>query len=225
MKTILPALLLSCVFLTAGCPEKAAPKEASTPPPAPMGEAKPAAEPAAPAPAAARAAPTTPEEALLAAREATKTFGGELKKALFKALGEGGPTAAIPVCNEQAPALAEKLSAEQKVLIRRVTERRRNAANAPDAWEQKVLEAFARPIPQSGKVEVQEHWEVVEEGGKKQLRYARSILVGEGCLKCHGKEIAPEVKTELAKLYPADAAIGYAAGELRGIFSATVDLP
>jgi hypothetical protein len=40
------------------------------------------------------------------------------------------------------------------------------------------------------------------------------------CLMCHGPEeqIVPEIKAQLAKLYPDDRATGFEEGELRGWF-------
>ena len=53
-----------------------------------------------------------------------------------------------------------------------------NPNNAPDPWERKVLEKFERH-------ETDEVFEVVNDGGKPQLRLMRSMVTEGGCLKCH----------------------------------------
>ena len=38
------------------------------------------------------------------------------------------------------------------------------------------------------------------------------------CLTCHGSELAPGVAEQISELYPEDHAIGFEAGDLRGVF-------
>jgi hypothetical protein len=47
------------------------------------------------------------------------------------------------------------------------------------------------------------------------------------CLVCHGDAAAqpPELRARLHELYPADAATGYRAGELRGAFTLRRTVP
>ena len=52
-----------------------------------------------------------------------------------------------------------------------------------------------------------------------QARFAKAIPMGKPCMTCHGPNVAPEIKSTLAKLYPDDKAIGFEPGQLRGIFS------
>ena len=47
----------------------------------------------------------------------------------------------------------------------------------------------------------------------------KAIPTGEVCLKCHGSNVAPDVKAAIGELYPEDQATGFKAGELRGAFS------
>jgi hypothetical protein len=53
----------------------------------------------------------------------------------------------------------------------------------------------------------------------------QAIPTGALCLQCHGENISPEVQAELARLYPEDKATGYSAGDIRGAFVVTRDLP
>ena len=70
-------------------------------------------------------------------------------------------------------------------------------AEAPDAYEAKVLDEFAA-LKAKGELQVDsEHAEVVTEDGQRNLRYMKPILVGSPvCLSCHGgpQDISPEVK-------------------------------
>ena len=43
------------------------------------------------------------------------------------------------------------------------------------------------------------------------------------CLKCHGKDIEPNVSALILKLYPNDLAVGYDENEVRGIWSIAFD--
>jgi len=54
-----------------------------------------------------------------------------------------------------------------------------NPGNAPDEWEKRQLESFARG-------EKKEVWEVSEIDGKPFLRYLRAMYMEPGCDKCHG---------------------------------------
>ena len=104
----------------------------------------------------------------------------------------------------------------------------RNANNAPDDWEKKVLNAFEKSKARSkAKNEVPktlEFFEVVETDGHKKRRYMKAIGTGGVCLLCHGTNISPDVKTKLKELYPDDTATGFKIGDLRGAFSITDNL-
>jgi len=47
----------------------------------------------------------------------------------------------------------------------------------------------------------------------------KAIPTGEGCLKCHGQNIAPEITAKLKENYPDDKATGFKLGDVRGAFS------
>ena len=38
------------------------------------------------------------------------------------------------------------------------------------------------------------------------------------CLTCHGSSLAPDVAAQISDLYPQDRAVGFEAGDLRGVF-------
>ena len=92
---------------------------------------------------AASAAHAADLDALTAdSRAAVKAFAGALKAALTTAIEERGPKHAIAVCNTEAPAIAERQGRAFGGRLARTSLKRRNPANAPDAWERDVLNAF-----------------------------------------------------------------------------------
>lgn len=154
-----------------------------------------------------------------AARPVVKEFAGVMKEAMSKAMKEGGPVNAIEVCSKQAPHIAHEHSVKSGFEIARTTLKARNPSHEPDAWEKKVLQSFEERKAKGEEVEKMEYAEVVTENGKQVFRYMKPIPTGEVCLKCHGTEIDPAVKTKLDGLYPTDKARGYKMGDIRGAFS------
>jgi hypothetical protein len=60
-------------------------------------------------------------------------FGAELRTALQSAMAEGGPLAAIRVCNEDAPRIARAAAEQSGAEVGRTSTRLRNPDNRPDA--------------------------------------------------------------------------------------------
>jgi len=144
-----------------------------------------------------------------------KSLSGELKAAMK----QGGPGAAIEVCNTKALPITAQVSAEKGWQIGRTSMKLRNPENKPDAWEQKVLQQFAEQAGQGADLKKLAFSEVVELDGQKQFRMMKAIPVQEKCLGCHGSEIKAPVADKLHRLYPEDQATGFSAGDLRGAFS------
>ncbi len=144
-------------------------------------------------------------------------FASSLKAELQTAIAEGGPVAGIRTCAERAPSIATEVTANHPDWsLRRIGTRVRNAAtNTPTEAERAVLDSFAampadqRPGP------------LAAADPDQPRRLYKPIFIAEPiCLTCHGpaEQLAPEVRGELAKHYPDDAATGYAMGDLRGAF-------
>jgi uncharacterized protein DUF3365 len=155
------------------------------------------------------------------ARAAAAEFGKRLIGELQKALAAGGPVAAIEVCNVEAPEIAAQVSTEKGMSVRRTSLKLRQPANKPDAWELRQLQSFEQRKSAGESAAAIEVGEFVESSGKRQFRYMKAIPTAELCLTCHGSAIAPEVSARLKALYPADAATGFKAGDLRGAFTIT----
>lgn len=118
-----------------------------------------------------------------------------------------GPAAAIAVCKEQAPKIAQAVSREQGVMIGRTSDRLRNPSNVAPAWAANVL----ADQPSEARY-------VVNTDGS--FGATLPIRLMPTCLVCHGPadSIEPAVREALAAMYPKDQATGYAAGDLRGWF-------
>lgn len=155
------------------------------------------------------------------AKASIMALGGSLKGELVKAMQAGGPIAAIPVCHEKAPAIAQQVSTEKGVTVSRTSLKLRNPDNAPTAWQQTVLEDFEARKAKGEDPQKMAYSAVVESGGKKEFRFMKAIPTGGLCLNCHGATVQPEVLTKIKALYPEDKATGYVVGDLRGAFVVT----
>lgn len=159
---------------------------------------------------------------LEAARQVSQDFLDELRSRLKEALRVGGPVGAIGACQSLAPDLSNAQSVVSGFEVERTALRLRNPENAPDAWELKVLEAFQTKSAAGAEIAALEHAEVVRTSeGDRLFRYMRAIPMAEMCLSCHGPDVRPEVRSEIARYYPTDKATGFRLGDLRGAVSLT----
>ncbi|MBY5921191.1 DUF3365 domain-containing protein [Ferrimonas balearica] len=133
-------------------------------------------------------------------------FKQELKQALMAGL-EQGPQAALTVCQQQAPEIAQRHSVNG-VLMGRSSDKLRNPNNQPPDWVAPILKQF-----QSGDLSV-----VTVALDPQTQGYVEPIMIGPPCLTCHGENIAPEIQQSLAEYYPSDQATGYQLGQWRGAF-------
>lgn len=130
-----------------------------------------------------------------------------------------GVVKAIPVCKEKAPQLLKEQSEKTGWKMSRVSLKTRNPERGtPDTWEARQLADFNIRAAAGEKIESLETGEIVTENGKPMFRYMRAIPVGDVCLKCHGaaEQIEAGLKSELARNYPLDRAVGYEKGQIRG---------
>ncbi|MGH1419048.1 MAG: Tll0287-like domain-containing protein [Hyphomicrobiaceae bacterium] len=156
------------------------------------------------------------------ARSAVTELASRLKSQLVKAIKANGPASAIPVCNVAAPTIAKDISDKLGGRIARTALKLRNPKNAPDIWEQKNLEHFAKQIEAGADVKTLEHFEVVKHDGRSSFRYMKAITTGKPCLTCHGTGVAPALLDTIRDLYPEDKAVGFTPGSLRGAFTVTL---
>jgi len=154
-------------------------------------------------------------------KEVVQEFMGQLKGELQASMKAGGPTAAINMCKETAPVIAKNLSEKYGWTVARTSLKTRNPANAPDAWEKKVLQEFEARKAAGEDVKPMAYFEEVENNGVKSFRFMKAIPTAAPCLTCHGDNIAPEVTAMLDASYPEDKARGFKAGDIRGAFTIT----
>ena len=162
---------------------------------------------------AARTAKATPDDRETRARESVGRLKRALKRALQKAL-PGGFDAAVAACQLKAPAVAAAVSTGD-ITVGRATDRPRNPHNALAPWMKPLMERFRQPKAEAGT-----HETLTLPDGR--LAYAEPIRVKPLCVMCHGQSLTEPVRAALAQRYPDDKAAGYAVGDLRGIFWATV---
>jgi hypothetical protein len=117
--------------------------------------------------------------------------------------------------------VGERLSKKHGLSVRRVSERWRNAKDAPDSFETMELQRFSKLIRSGISADSLETVQVVLEDSSRVIRYMKPILVGEMCLSCHGEvaSMKPAVVEALTSRYPGDRATGYSTGDLRGAVS------
>lgn len=157
-------------------------------------------------------------ERLERAQTAASAFGAALKAELTQAMESGGPVAAIEVCKDRAPAIAEAVSLEQDVDLYRVSLKNRNPENAPNAWQREVLLAFEQRQAAGEDAAAMTWHATVETPSGNEFRYMQAIPTGGLCLACHGGTLAPEVAQKISELYVNDQATGFSPGDVRGAF-------
>lgn len=178
-----------------------------------------ASPPSAAAPAATATVPDL-ETRLEVARSAVKKHATRLKADLAQAIKDNGPKGAIGACVTIAPDIDATVSEEHQVEIGRTSTRVRNTENAPDDWELAGLETFAKQIAAGSDPQKLEVYDVtVTTEGQRLFRYMKPIMTQEMCLTCHGSNLPQDLKSEIAKSYPDDKAVGFNLGELRGAFT------
>lgn len=143
-----------------------------------------------------------------------KNLSGKLKSALT----EQGVVGAVKYCNLAASPLVDSLSTVLHVDIRRTSHKTRNSSNAPTELESSILSEYLS----SGETGEMPAPKVIKEGD--EIHYFAPIFLMDNCLKCHGtpgQEMANADYKIIRDLYPQDEAVGFSAGDLRGIWSLT----
>lgn len=156
------------------------------------------------------------------ARGMIKNYAGQLKSALTQAIKKDGAIAAIGVCARLSPEISYYLSEDSPWTINRTSLKVRNSASEPDAWELAVMEDFLKRQQNGEELKSIDHFELTEKG--TSFRYMKAIPTAHLCLICHGENIAPDLKKQIADYYPDDRATGFKLGDMRGAFTLQKDL-
>ena len=138
------------------------------------------------------------------------TLRQELQRELTSGLRKGGYSGAIEVCHEVAAEVTHDVGREQGIAVGRTGDRLRNPTNAPKPWAAPVVSRYA------GARADQVSGFVVDLGDR--VGVLLPIAADPICLGCHGAEdgLGAGVKAALKERYPADRAVGFKAGDLRG---------
>lgn len=166
----------------------------------------------------------SPEGIDAPAVESTRAMANELLKQLGQRLtstmSAEGPEAAVSVCKQASPSIAKELSAKHGAQMTRVGTRVRNPAmGTPNSWQKEALSQFEARLSQGEPPASIEYWRVVDSGsGKRELHYAKPIMVQAMCVTCHGNasDIPASLAEKIRSEYPHDQATGYSVGKLRG---------
>lgn len=155
-----------------------------------------------------------------AAEKLIADMSASLQASLREAIHDNSLDFAIDVCAHLAPEIAAAHSKEGWK-IKRVSDKNRNPANVADSADLEILAQFASATPPDS----------IGRWGQSPngliYTYCKPIKTGALCLNCHGpaETLTPRVKERLTELYPRDRAVGYAEGDLRGMFVVKVNWP
>ncbi len=136
---------------------------------------------------------------------------------LKQAMEASGVPNAVQYCNVAAYPIADSLSQIHNAVIRRVSDKPRNPANAMNEREQAVFNQFKAEWESGQAVKP-----IVEQLANGEVAFYAPIALQTLCTNCHGKlgeTLQPENYAVIEQLYPSDQAIGYAEGDLRGMWS------
>lgn len=142
-----------------------------------------------------------------------KTLSGNLQKAMK----EGGISNALEYCNLAAMPLVDSLSKVHNAEIRRTSHKVRNHKNQPTLQELAQLQAYEKQSKAGEKMNA-----VVKKIDPHTVAFYAPISIMPVCEKCHGEVGSTLLEKDyevVQKLYPEDKAIGYASGNLRGMWS------
>lgn len=140
-----------------------------------------------------------------------------LSQQLQKAVKEGGIPNAIQYCNLAAYQITDSLSQVHQAVIRRTSLKNRNSKNKATELEQIVLADFGKKAADGQALEP-----IVKPLDGQKIAFYAPIKLNDFCLNCHGKlgeTLTDENYQLIKKHYPDDKVIGYASGELRGMWS------
>lgn len=158
----------------------------------------------------------TPEEYKIVSQQIFEQVQKDLLSELLPYMKKNDAAGGIAACQVRSTEIEAKYSKDH-LRIRRVSDKVRNPAHAPDEIEAAILKQWHTEM-QSGKQPAP-----VVQTEVDRTYVLKPILITSGtCLKCHGvqEQLSPEVQTILKEKYPYDQATGYEMNQLRGAFSA-----
>lgn len=167
--------------------------------------------------------PAAPEVAELRAvgERALARTGYTLVAEASSSVRKSGPVAAMAVCHLKNMAAGGKAIPDmpQVKAVRRTSLRLRDSANAPDFADQLALDHIRRTLDRGDAPASLLVQRITREEKTVEWRLYRPLAVAPQCVACHGAraDMSPELREEIDRRYPDDAASDYQAGEWRGI--------
>jgi hypothetical protein len=138
---------------------------------------------------------------------AVNARAAEMMGELTAALDAGDASAAIAVCKEKAPGVAENVNETYGVTIGRTSHKLRNAANVAPEWAGPYIAELAEDPTYVA-------------GPHGELGALLPIKLKAECQMCHGpvEEIDESIMAAITEIYPEDQGTGFIEGDLRGWF-------
>jgi Protein of unknown function (DUF3365) len=135
-----------------------------------------------------------------------------LRRELSAALDQGGPAFAINSCHIDVTGVIQRIARHDGVAAGRTSDRLRNPTNIPAKWAAALVSANA------GRRARDIEGFAVDLG--PAVGVLRPIVQQPMCASCHGRadQLDPAVRKVLTERYPADKALGFTEGEIRGWF-------
>lgn len=195
MNKVITFIFLSILLLTMGCKNESKDKKATT----------------AKTETVKKTSADYTKQGMQHALATKKVLGTNLKKAIQSK----GILNALSFCNVNAYPLTDSMSTQLNAPIKRVSDRYRNPANKANEKELAYIQNAKKQLASGQKVKP-----LVHEMNGKMIGYY-PIPTDGLCLNCHGTpntQIQQKTLTKINQLYPADKAVGYQVGELRGIW-------
>ncbi len=157
-----------------------------------------------------------PEESVEIARAAAQEAFQALSAELARAMADGGPVSAIPVCSDKAGSIIQQIAASRNLEMIRLSDKPRNPAQEAEGADAEALRSFQAALKngETPKPRV----ETLADGSA--VVRAPIMISAPLCLQCHGGEtdIAPETRKAILAIYPQDRATGYQLNDPRGIW-------
>jgi hypothetical protein len=122
----------------------------------------------------------------------------------------GGPAAALGACHIDTTSLIRRVGRYEGIAAGLTSDRVRNSTNKPRDWAAPLVAEYA------GREARDVDGFAVDLGNR--IGVLRPLMEQNSCVNCHGplERISPAVRTLIAERYPADRAMGFAEGQIRG---------
>jgi len=149
--------------------------------------------------------PTVKEEGIGYIKMLGKALKMQLKTHL---MADKSGVEALTFCTSEASNITKKVNSKlpSYAKVRRTALNVRNANNAPDAIDIKIMQDF---MDKPTKIKVYQDGNIT--------RVYKPLYTMGVCLKCHGTAISKELQATINKNYPEDKATNFKAGSLRGV--------